>query len=59
MSKIGLCLGATVNSRSRLIKDKIFHSFTVIAHNKNSQFKVIDYFNKYPLLSSKYLDYKD
>lgn len=59
MSQIGMYLGVTVYSRSRLIKDKIFHSFTVISHNKNSQSKIIDYFKKYPLLSSKYLDYKD
>lgn len=59
MSKIGLFLGVGVYSRSRLIKDKIYHSFTVISYNKESNYKVCDYFNKYPLLSSKYLDYKD
>ena len=59
ISKIGLYLGVTVYSRSRLIKDKVYHSFTVISHNKNSNLKVCDYFNKYSLLSSKYLDYKD
>jgi len=59
ISKIGLFLGVTVYSRSRLIKDKIYYSFTVISNNKLSNSKVCDYFNKYPLLSSKYLDYKD
>lgn len=59
MSKIGLFLGVTVFSRSRLTKDKIFYSFTVISHNKDSNLKVCEYFNKFPLLSSKYLDYKD
>nr|YP_009517216.1 LAGLIDADG homing endonuclease [Myochromella boudieri]AYE93145.1 LAGLIDADG homing endonuclease [Myochromella boudieri] len=59
ISKIGLYLGVTVYSRSRLIKDKIFHSFTIISQNKNSNYKIINYFNKYPLLSSKYLDFKD
>nr|YP_010160550.1 hypothetical protein K4Y30_mgp18 [Gymnopilus junonius]QRH17736.1 hypothetical protein [Gymnopilus junonius] len=59
MSKIGLYLGVTVYSRSRLIKDKYFHSFTVISQNKNSNSKITDYFDKFPLLSSKYLDYKD
>lgn len=59
MSKIGMYLGVTVYSRSKVINDKIFHSFTVISHNKNSNFKITDYFNKFPLLSSKYLDYKD
>ena len=59
MSKIGLYLGVTVYSRSRIINDKIYYSFIVISHNKLSNSKVCDYFNKYPLLSSKYLDYKD
>jgi LAGLIDADG endonuclease/Cytochrome C and Quinol oxidase polypeptide I len=59
MSKIGLYLGVAVYSRSRIIKDKIFYSFYVISQNKLSNYKVCDYFNKYPLLSSKYLDYKD
>ena len=58
---IGKFLGVNVLSRSRTsprAKDKEFYSFTVIAHNKDSQMKLIDYFNTYPLLSSKYLDYK-
>jgi len=59
MSKLGLYLGVGVYSRSRLNKDKIYYSYTVISHNKESNSKVCDYFNKYPLLSSKYLDYKD
>jgi len=59
ISKIGLYLGVTVYSRSRIIKDKIYYSFIVVSHNKLSNSKVCDYFNKYPLLSSKYLDYKD
>lgn len=59
ISKIGMYLGVTVNSRSRLINNKIFHSFTIISQNKNSNSKIIHYFNKYPLLSSKYLDFKD
>lgn len=59
ISKIGLYLGVTVYSRSRLINDKIYYSFIVISANKLSNSKVCDYFNNYPLLSSKYLDYKD
>lgn len=59
MAKIGLYLGVTVYSRCRLINNKIFHSYTIMAHNSNSLSKIIDYFEKYPLLSSKYLDYKD
>jgi hypothetical protein len=59
MSKIGLFLGVTVYSRSRIIKDKIYYSFIIVSHNKLSNSKICDYFNKYPLLSSKFLDYKD
>lgn len=59
MSKIGLYLGVTVYSRSRIVKDKIFYSFTVLSHNKLSNANICLYFNKYPLLSSKFLDYKD
>ena len=59
MSQIGRYLGVTVHSRSRLIKDKYFHSFTIISQNKNSQMKITDYFDSFPLLSSKSLDYKD
>jgi hypothetical protein len=59
MSKIGLYLCVTVYTKSRLINNKIYHSYTVIAHNRNSYSKLIEYFNKYPLLSSKYLDFKD
>lgn len=59
MSKIGLYLGVTVYSRSRIVKDKIFYSFTVMSHNKLSNANICLYFNKYPLMSSKFLDYKD
>jgi len=59
MSQIGMYLGVTVHSRSRSVKDKNFHSFTVISQNKISNLKILDYFSKYPLLSSKYLDFKD
>jgi len=59
ISKIGLYLGVTVYSRSRIVKDKIFYSFTIMSHNKISNANVCLYFNKYPLLSSKFLDYKD
>jgi hypothetical protein len=59
ISKIGTFLGVTVYSRTRTINDKLFYSFTIISHNKKSNSKVCEYFNKFPLLSSKFLDYKD
>ena len=58
ISKISQFLGVNVLSRSRQVLDKEFYSYTVIAHNKDSQINLIEYFNKFPLLSSKYLDYK-
>src|SRR6202034_4306484 len=59
MSKLAGFLEVSVYSRSRVIKDKEFYSFTVVSHNKNSLLKITNYFNKFPPLSSKYLDYKD
>lgn len=61
ISIIGNFLGVNVLSRTRTLRasaDKEFYSYTVIAHNKESQIKIIDYFSRYPLLSSKYLDYQ-
>lgn len=59
MSILSNFLGVNMYSRNRIINNKQFFSFTVMAHNKQSQLKLIDYFTKFPLLSSKYLDYKD
>jgi hypothetical protein len=59
ISKIALYLETNVLSRTRVINNKEFHSFTVVAHNKNSLNKINEYFEKFPLLSSKFLDYKD
>lgn len=57
MSKVATYLGSNVLSRSRIKGDKQFYSFIVMAHNKVSLIKITDYFNKFPLLSSKHLDY--
>lgn len=57
--KIARYLGVNLYSRSRIQKDKIFNSFMVISHNIQSHNKVINYFNHFPLFSSKYLAYKD
>lgn len=59
MSKIGSYLGVTVYSRTRNVKDKKIYSFTVMSHNKLSNTNVCLYFNKFPLMSSKFLDFKD
>ena len=52
-------LGVNLYSRSRENKDKIFYSYIVISHSIKNHTKVIEYFNRYPLYSSKYLAYKD
>ena len=57
MSKVANYLGSNVLSRSRIKGDKQFYSFIVMAHSKSNLIKITNYFNKYPLLSSKHLDY--
>jgi hypothetical protein len=57
MSKIASYLGVSVYSRSRSVKEKEFYSFTVMSSTKSSLSKTTEYFNQFPLLSSKYLDY--
>lgn len=52
-------LEVNVFSRTRIKEDKQYYSFTVMAHNKVSQEKIIEYFSNFPLISSKILDYKD
>jgi predicted rRNA methylase YqxC with S4 and FtsJ domains len=46
-------------SRTREQKDKVFYAFMVISHSAASHAKVISYFDRFPLYSSKYLAYKD
>ena len=59
MSILAQFLGVNVLSRTRIKDEKQYYSFTAMAHNKNSLCKVKGYFNKFPLLSSKFLDYND
>lgn len=59
MSIISEYLGVNVLSRIRTIKDRQFYSYIIMTHNKNSKLKLKKYFDKFPLLSSKYLDYLD
>ena len=59
MSKIANYLNTSVLSRSRTVSDKQFFSFIVMSASKSSLIKTSDYcLHKYPLLSSKFLDYK-
>lgn len=59
LSTIARYLGVNLYSRSREQKDKIFYSYMVISHNIESHLKVMEYFDCYPLYSSKHLAYKD
>jgi LAGLIDADG endonuclease len=59
MSKVARYLGTNVLSRSRIIGEKQYYSFILMAHNQISHNKINEYFTQFPLLSSKYLDYKD
>ena len=58
MSKIASYLNTNVLSRTRLIKEKQFFTFIVTSSSNSSLIILTNYFNKFPLLSSKILDYK-
>lgn len=58
LSEIATYLNTNILSRTREKGDKKFYSFIITSHNKLSRDKVVNYFETFPLLSSKYLDYK-
>ena len=59
LTKIAGYLNVNLLSRTREKENKIFYSFMVISHSSISNKKVMEYFDKFPLYSSKYLAYKD
>ena len=59
LGKIATYLGVNLYSRAREQNGKVFYSFTVMSHSAASHAKVISYFDRFPLYSSKYLAYKD
>lgn len=59
MSQISCYLKTNLLSRTRLINNKQYSSFFVMAASKNSIKLAIEYFKVFPLLSSKNLDYLD
>lgn len=59
MSKLAIYFNVNLYSRNRNMNDKVFSSFTIMATNQNSLDAAIHYFNEFPLISSKYLDYLD
>lgn len=48
----------SVYSRTRTLNDKTYTSFTIITFTPNSNLSICNYLDKYPLLSSKFLDYQ-
>jgi LAGLIDADG endonuclease len=59
LSRIATYLGVNIYSRSRVIQEKEFFSFIVVSHSKESHSKLMEYLERFPLISSKYLDYMD
>ena len=59
LNKIATFLNVNLLSRTREQKDKVFYAFMVISHSAASHAKVINYFERFSLYSSKYLAYKD
>ena len=59
MSEITEFLTVNLYTRTRKKEDKLFYAFAAVAHNSISHEILRNYFNNYPLYSSKYLAYKD
>ena len=59
LTKIARYLNVNLYSRTREKGEKIFYAFIVMSHNNMSHQKVIEYFDKFPLYSSKHLAYED
>jgi hypothetical protein len=59
MTKITEFFTVNLYTRTRSVNDKVFYAFTAISHNARSHDIVRNYFDRFPLYSSKYLSYKD
>lgn len=59
MSEIAAFFTVNLYSRTRKTQDKEFYAFAAVAHNSRSHEIVREYFENFPLYSSKYLAYKD
>lgn len=58
-NKIAMYFGVSVYTRERKINNNIYFSYLIVSHSIRSHEKVCLYFDKYPLFSSKYLNYLD
>jgi hypothetical protein len=59
MTKIAEFFAVNLYSRTRSTDDKVFYAFMVISHSPRNHSIVRNYFDRFPLYSSKYLAYKD
>jgi hypothetical protein len=59
MTQISEFFTVNLYTRTRTVNDKVYYAFMAIAHNSRSHEIVRNYFDRYPLYSSKYLAYKD
>ncbi len=59
MTKIAEFFTVNLYTRTRTVDNRVFYAFMVISHNSRSHEIVRNYFDRFPLYSSKYLAYKD
>lgn len=59
MTKIAEFFTVNLYTRTRTVEDRVFYAFMAISHNSRSHDIVRNYFDCFPLYSSKYLAYKD
>lgn len=59
LSKIAGFFTTNLYTRTREKDEKLFYAFMAIAHNSKSHNIVRNYFDRFPLYSSKHLSYKD
>lgn len=59
MEKISFFLKCNVKQLNKTKAEKILHTYRVVTSNEKSNLILIEYLNKYPIFSSKYLNYKD
>jgi len=59
LTKIAAFFTVNLYTRTRHKEDKVYYAFMVVAHNFRSHDIVRNYFDRFPLYSSKNLAYKD
>jgi len=59
LTKISAFFTVNLYTRTRYKNNKVFYTFMIISHNSRSHEIAIAYFDKFPLLSNKALDYAD